>query len=882
MRPSLRDAARGFVAAVAVAMVAVACGKKEPDAKTPLDPEQAAKALAARKAGVLPGPVTGHLVASVGERVVGPFLARRTDRHPAGMAAWATAAEGSARRIIVVPLAADGEPRGAEHAVANAPVDTTTLVLRPMRGPAPGFIAAWTVLANRGQSLFAVAVGDDGTPRGKPIELARTSDAVVWVDVVPTDKGAVTLWAEETREGDANIVAAAIDTDGKVRGVPARVATGVSGWHALEIAKGVGLSTVKSPPQAQGVAVHAGTLSYQKLDAEGHPVGTPLAIATKPTVTGDVEVSLAGGRTLFAWTDRGGDEPFVAGAAIDETSVVVPPHRIVEGRGGAALLGIASGAAGPAILWESPVRKSPDFRRVQFARIDEALALASAPLSFETFGRGAPELAAAPGGFAVLGAMRDCDFGESTCPSAPVISSLVRMDAKGAPLQRETFTFGADPASVAWNLTCGAEDCLALSASGAGPARVRVAEVRPRTNFKGAATAKADVATSAAHVSEVAAIVRGESVVDMAAAHFGSGAVLATLGTSANGAVAKPRARDITSGGPPLVLSTRVVDEAGVVSAPLVLSPRALAVGGVAIAAMDKPEDGGAVAWVARENGDLEVHVTRIDKRGKRTNDVQLTTTKGDASDVAIVWAGGGFVVAWVDFRDGNGEVYATKVSPDLSRVAREERITHATGDASDLVALGQGDRVWLAWSDSRESPKDGMADIYVAAVHARNAKRVTEEVRVMPTAAHSRTPALSAVADGITVAWIEETPSGLESPEASGYGAMWATIDASGKVSGRPAKIPLGGKGAPSALALDPKSGALHAVIARATDDGIALDGIDLSATPTAVLPLVMLDGPPSLDVAMLLDGQRLYFTDDGPTPTDKRIRRARVTWSR
>src|SRR5690606_27887059 len=96
-----------------------------------------------------------------------------------------------------------------------------------------------------------------------------------------------------------------------------------------------------------------------------------------------------------------------------------------------------------------------------------------------------------------------------------------------------------------------------------------------------------------------------------------------------------------------------------------------------------KPSGGGAVAWVARENGDPEVHVTRIDAKGKRTNDVQLTTVKGTATDVSIVWAGDGWIVAWVDGRRGNGEVYATKVDLGLRRIAREERITKAEGDAS-------------------------------------------------------------------------------------------------------------------------------------------------------------------------------------------------------
>ena len=45
---------------------------------------------------------------------------------------------------------------------------------------------------------------------------------------------------------------------------------------------------------------------------------------------------------------------------------------------------------------------------------------------------------------------------------------------------------------------------------------------------------------------------------------------------------------------------------------------------------------------------------------------------------------------------------------------------------------------------------------------------------------------------------------------------------------------------------------------------------------------PILALDGPPSLDIAMTLLGNALYFNDDGPETGDGRARRAMVVWSR
>ncbi len=856
----------------ALAALLAACGSKTPS-KAPVGTDDGRAILAARKAAAS-APVQGYMIASVGERAIGPYFARRADGS-AALAAWVTASEGQGRRVVGVPLSGSGEPRGPEQTIALVPVDTTMLVVRTMRGAAPGFVVAWTSLTDRGEALWAVAVGDDGAPRAKGIELARTNDDIVWADVVPTDAGAVCVWAEETRGGAANVVSAAIDTDGKLRGVPARVAHDVTAWHALEVPGGLAVSTVSSAQGAKG-----GVLATQRLDPLGNVVGAPVPVTKQPTVSGDVEVARQGGRLLFAWTDRTTEEPFVAVAALDERGTVEPARKLVAGKGGAALLGLVSGAAGTAALWESPARHVAESRNVHAARIGAGLALEGSAVSMEAMGRAPPEIAATATGFAVLANVRDCTPGTPACGDAAVLPAVVRTDDRLMIVQREPLGFGGDPASMAWNLTCG-EACFALAASGASPARIRAAAVSPRVNVSAPAPEAAATAKEGPRVVDITAIASGESVADLAAAHVGDATMLAML-------AAKPEASGSKKGDDPQkasrVLTTRMIDANGAPSAPQLVTSRALAVGGVAIAPAEKAEDGAALAWVARENGDPEVHVTRVDRKGRRTNDIQLTTTKGDASDVAIAWAGNGWIVAWVDGRDGNGEVYATKVDMGLARVAREERLTNAPGDASDLVALAKGDLVWLAWADPRESPKDGMADIFATAVRMHDAKRAVDEGRLLATAAHSRTPQLAASGDGVHVTWIEEAPMGTESPTTSGYGAMWATLDGRGKLVAAPAKLPLGGEGAATGITIEASPGGLRGLVARATADAIALDAVALGAGPQGAMraaPLVMLDGPPSLDVAMTLHEGVLYFNDDGPNVADKRARRAAIDWS-
>jgi hypothetical protein len=310
------------------------------------------------------------------------------------------------------------------------------------------------------------------------------------------------------------------------------------------------------------------------------------------------------------------------------------------------------------------------------------------------------------------------------------------------------------------------------------------------------------------------------------------------------------------------------------------LTSRAHPVGGVAIAAGGKPDDGAIVAWVARDGGDAHVHLSHVDRAGRRTNEVQLTTTGGGASDVAAAWAGDGWLVAWVDGRDGNGEVYATKVDRDLRRTAREERVTRAPGDAGDIALAVRGDVAWLAWSDPRESPRDGVSDIYMTTLRTRDAKQAGDEVRVLATAAHSRSPEIAPAGDGAVVAWIEDAPAGLDAPGA----AMVARVDGHAHVLGTPERLPTAARGRPTAVALVAAGDGVRAVLARTDRDEVAIDAISIRPDGAAerAWQLLDADAPASFDVAMALTNDALYFDDIGSAPGDHRVKRAALSWGR
>jgi len=870
-----------------VAAAAGACGGSKPPVRPARAPTLVVKPLASdvaakRAAEAAQSPARSHLVGTIARNAIGPFAARTA---AGGVVAWLVPpVRGTGQNLVVVPLDADGAPLGNPKVVATLPQEATSLVVRPSGGPHPGWLIAWSAFLDRGESLTVIGLAPDGTARAKPTDVQRTGDHIEWADLVPTARGAACVWAEETTSGDANVVTVGIDSDGRPRGLPARLARGVVGWAAARADDGVGLALV-FPSTPHDADAGAGTLLWLRLDAEARPLAAPVPIATRPTVSGDVDVVQAGKRWLLAWTDRTGEDAQVMLASVDATGRVQPPRRAMDTVGGTSLVALASGPAGVALAWEEPRGRARPMRPLHLASVTIDGPPSAQPVSsLQIAARGTPELVATGTGFAVLAQAHACSAADAPASCAgPIVPQFVRFDARLAPAQSEPFFVGdARAAAIGWGLRCAEDRCFALAATSDAPTPVYTVDLPARTSPFGV-PATPPLPPDAPRVTGVSTIASGEPFTDVAAVRVGAATLVATLTEAVE--VGSPDRSDGRRKRPRgAVIALHAVDDDGqALAEPARVTSRAISIGGVAIAPAGRADDGAAVAWVARDGGDAHVHLARVDRLGRRVKEVQLTTAKGDASDVAIAWAGNGWLVAWVDTRDGNGEVYATKVDRDLQRVAHEQRITHARGDAGDVALVAGRDVAWVAWSDPRESPFEGLGDIYVTTLRTRDAKPAGDEVRVLATDAHSRSPDLALAGDdGAIVAWIEAPPTGVD---ASGA-AIVARLDASGHVVGAPARLPLAEPGRPTSIALAPAaSGGVRAVLVRSAGDDVTVDGLAIGAdgTPaTKTWPLLDLDASGSFDVSLVLTGGALVYDDTGSSPADHRVRRAAVQWRR
>jgi len=245
----------------------------------------------------LPPSPPSFLFATIPEKSVGPFLAKRSGT---AMGAYIGAGEDGSHRIVSLPLGADGSPL-EPRVVTTVSHDATTLVVRPAGGDRGAYVMAWTQLTDRGESLSVIGVTVEGKARSAAVEIARTQDDIVWVEIVPTANGEVCVWAEETRTAGANLFAIALEPDGTARGLPSAVVRDVVGWQAVATLNGAGLAFVTRKDVSRDSTVKTtSTVSWLKLDSDARAVGAPLVIGTSTQRVLDADVARAGDGFVFA------------------------------------------------------------------------------------------------------------------------------------------------------------------------------------------------------------------------------------------------------------------------------------------------------------------------------------------------------------------------------------------------------------------------------------------------------------------------------------------------------------------------------------------------------------------------------------------------------
>jgi hypothetical protein len=178
---------------------------------------------------------------------------------------------------------------------------------------------------------------------------------------------------------------------------------------------------------------------------------------------------------------------------------------------------------------------------------------------------------------------------------------------------------------------------------------------------------------------------------------------------------------------------------------------------------------GAIVAWTDRRSGNDDIYAQKISVGGAiqwTANGVALCTAAGDQQSPKIVSDGaGGAIVAWQDYRNGNWDIYARRISSSgtIPWAANGVALCTATGNQlyPIIVMDGAGGAI-IAWQDYRS---DSYGDIYAQRISASGTVQWTANGVALCTAPlYQQYPTIASdSASGAIVAWEDNRSGGWD-----------------------------------------------------------------------------------------------------------------------
>jgi hypothetical protein len=164
------------------------------------------------------------------------------------------------------------------------------------------------------------------------------------------------------------------------------------------------------------------------------------------------------------------------------------------------------------------------------------------------------------------------------------------------------------------------------------------------------------------------------------------------------------------------------------------------------------------VAWTDERTSNFrEIFFARLDASGAKIgDDVRITNSAQISSAPSLIWTGTEYGLAWKDRRDGNWEIYFTRIDAAGNKIGGDVRISDAPVSSCCPSLAWSGDEYGVVWDDER----DGQWELYFARIDAMGDK-IGGDVRL--TFHAGTTVDASAVRNdtGYAVAWDDDRDGG-------------------------------------------------------------------------------------------------------------------------
>jgi hypothetical protein len=159
------------------------------------------------------------------------------------------------------------------------------------------------------------------------------------------------------------------------------------------------------------------------------------------------------------------------------------------------------------------------------------------------------------------------------------------------------------------------------------------------------------------------------------------------------------------------------------------------------------------VSWRDARDTNNEIYFARVSAAGvKIGSDVRITRDWRDSGDPALAWSGSQFGLAWTESRDSNHEVYFTRVSAAGAKIGTDIRVTNNPAASGNADLAWSGSEFGLGWQDDR----DGNQEIYFTRLSAMGTK-IGGDLRLTSAAGTSEFPSLAWTGSEFGVDWDDD-----------------------------------------------------------------------------------------------------------------------------
>jgi PKD repeat protein len=161
------------------------------------------------------------------------------------------------------------------------------------------------------------------------------------------------------------------------------------------------------------------------------------------------------------------------------------------------------------------------------------------------------------------------------------------------------------------------------------------------------------------------------------------------------------------------------------------------------------------ITWCDYRNGNWDIYYTKLDNSGTTlVDDIRITTASADSwYPVIAVDTTNNVHIAWADNRDGNYEIYYTKLDNSGTTLVDDIRLTTDFADSYEpAIAVDSTNNVHITWYDNR----DGNWGIYYTKLD-NSGTTLVDDTRLTTASADSRYPAIAVdYKNNVHITWMD------------------------------------------------------------------------------------------------------------------------------